>query len=226
MPTYAIVAFDAMTGKSGQLSLAQQRLLGPAHEGIFTQEAPPSQSGPVTLRYIDRSGGVRWSHTLTGSNKQLQVTSVVPTPDDGSIFIASADGSVDLGDDKIEIAAGSLSSFVFALDATGATRWWFTVPDTGLGHIALRPDGQFVLSGSTHTSNASNRFLALAAPAGIVRVQPFDGTAVVNDLAVGVDGRAWVEINVVSDEDGPPPVLRIAGHTFTDAATYLFGIVL
>jgi hypothetical protein len=220
---YAIFAFDAMTGEPRPLPLSQQRLLGSARGGVFTQEAPTDQTGPVTLRYIDRSGDARWTHTLTGA---LRVNSVVPTPNDGGIFVARAYGPVDLGDAKLELDTGSASSFVFELDATGATRWAFTVPTSYLSRIALLPDNQILLTGaSTTPGSTSNGVLALATPTGIVRTHHFDGTFSINGLAVGAHGRAWLELVVSTGEDDPPPVLHIAGHTFTDTATYLFGIV-
>ena len=220
-----IFALDAATGESRQLPIAPQFLLGAAREGIFTGEGQ-TVSDTVTLHHVGPTGAVLWSRTLTSSNGFIQVARAVPSPDDGGIFIANASKPVDFGDYQTGDATGPQFGLVFELDATGATQWAFTVPTAYLGNMALTRDGQIVLTGGTVMPTGNHQFLALATSTGILRSHDFDGTAYVSGLAAGADGLAWLQMTVEAGEDDPPPVLHIAGHTFTDDSTYLFGIVL
>jgi outer membrane protein assembly factor BamB len=224
LTTPTIFRFDAATGDRHKLA-TNQNLLGAAHSGVFTFESQDEKS--VTLHHLDPDGNVVWSHALASTFDGLALNRAVASPDGGVIVLGFTPAALDFGDRTIPDNEGL--PFVAGFDAAGATQWVFTL-DHYVTDLALSAQGEILLasqSGGGITGPAADAFLFVATPAGVAHTINIDGPGdqYITGLAAAPDGLVWVQVDSGSDDNQPPPAMRIGDHTFTDPATYLFKLV-
>jgi outer membrane protein assembly factor BamB len=227
-PEHVILGYEAATGAQRVVATGQH-LFGAGPGGIVTVEDQGSTS--VVLHSLDPAGRVVWSHTLTASDRGLELQGVAASPDGSTIVLGRSPAALDLGDRTLPAPNGSIS-FVAAFDAIGATLGAFTVNGFGASYLAVTTKAEIVVAGYTEHSvgvGTADTHLAVATPAGITRTLDIDGpgSQTVKALATAPDGAVWIQIDVPGSEDGhPDPVMQIRGRTFSDIGTYLFKLAI
>lgn len=219
-----IRGFDALTGEPRSVATVEGGLVAAARGSLFTLDG--SGRGGETLRRLDLTGNVLWSHAITVMNDGLLfIQGAVATADDGMIVFGSCSSTVDFGDRTLPCGAW----FVAGFDASGATQGAFAF-STYTTRIALTAQGEILLAGQSSPPGAGDRtdaLLSVATLAGISRTIHIDGPGaqVIVGLAATPDGLAWIAVSNYKDDDiGPKPVMHIGSLTFAETGVYLFKI--
>jgi hypothetical protein len=224
--------FDAAHGER-TAAFPGQRLLAADGDGLFTVTTAANTFDQLaTLRHLDPAGAVTWERTWTTPTpgEGVFIEMAVAAPDGGMIIAGGAFDTVDLGDRMLPLAPDLTDLFLVSVDASGATRWAYRLPEFPLRRLAALPSGDVLLAGDFRARDLrelSDAVLAVATPTGIVRTYPIDGPAdqVVNGLAASPDGLAWVLIANQGRDGENEAIMHIGGLEFRESATYVFSIV-
>ena len=248
-------AFDPATGEARWTApIARGDALAPdAAGGLFIARGA-SVLGPATpeatLRHLDAGGAQTWVATWRTTDApplgggDIVFAAVAPGPDGGLVVVGRfTTTSLELGDRSVPALPlrGSTdgTSFVAALDATGATRWAFALGKSDAdGRIAPRRiaalgDGAVVCGdyagggqlGLPATDATTDAFVARVDPAGAVTGHAIsgDGDQTCEGLAVAGDGGATIAVHSVRGPGGSE--LRVGGQVFDDGPQKLFYVL-
>jgi outer membrane protein assembly factor BamB len=223
-PTPALVRFAPATGEPHTLATGQAPI-GAGPRGVFTVEAHSARA--LTLRLLDPTGTVVWSHAMTSEFATPDIGNAVATPDGGVIVFGSASSSLELADRTLPILGPR--SFVVGFDAAGASQFAFTT-EARITALALTTHGELLIgtvTGGGFAEPEAESYLHVATAAGVSRTLAITGPAhqTIHALAAAPDGLAWVQLTSGPDDNSPTPAMTISDHTFTEQGTYLFKLV-
>lgn len=224
---FEIRGFDAVTGQSRTVASGQNLLAAARGGGVFTVEHPGKQS--AILHRLDPAGTVVWSRTLTATFDGLAIDGAAATADGGVVVFGYTPTALDLGDRSL----ASPGAFVASFDASGATQWALASPV--IASVTQTARGDLLIAGQTGLGGgaglaSTDGFLSVVTPAGISRKLDITGPGdqVILGLAPAPDGSVWIDIGNFRHDDppAPAPAIQIGDHTFSEAGSYLFKIVL
>jgi hypothetical protein len=228
--------FAATTGE--RRAMPSQALLAADRAGPFTSTLPNAftRAPEATIRRLDTTGATTWERTWRAPTEGVLISAAVATPEGGLIVAGSALEPIDFGDRTLSGSDdGAPGSFLVALDASGATLWAYALPALESphqlvgppGYLALRPSGDVLLAGALFTNDLGDAYLAVATATGVLRTHRIDGAAdqLINGLASGPDGIAWLEVANEPREGESDAEMHLGGQTFQEPDIYVFAIV-